>query len=438
MYSRCVFVLSTLALLAVSLMTGPSASAQPRVDAAQDQHQHHQHRQLAVSPLFAPREASGTAWLPDASPMYGVHKQAGEWQLMGHGNVFAQFLYEGGDRGNDQFGSINWAMGMARRTLAGGRFGVRGMFSLEPLTIPGCGYPDSLATGEVCDGGPIHDRQHPHDLFMELAVEYDRPIRGGLRWQLYGGAAGEPALGPAAYPHRLSAMPNPLAPMTHHWFDATHITFGVVTAGVYDSRWKAEGSIFNGREPDEGRTDIDFAPLDSFAGRVWFLPTPQLALQVSAGHLNEAEPAHDGGARIDVDRITASATYHRALPDDGIWASTLAWGRNAESGESTNVLLVETSITLHERDSWFGRFEIGAKPAEDLDVHGADSTFTVAKIQAGYTRYLEAWRGLKPGFGGSVSAGFVPDSLESIYGGRVNSGFGVFVTLRPARHENTR
>jgi hypothetical protein len=48
-------------------------------------------------------------------------------------------------------------------------------------------------------------------------------------------------------------MPNPLAPISHHWLDSTHITFGLVTAGVYANRGKAEASVFNGREPDEKR-----------------------------------------------------------------------------------------------------------------------------------------------------------------------------------------
>jgi hypothetical protein len=135
-------------------------------------------------------------------------------------------------------------------------------------------------------------------------------------------------------------MPNLLAPIAHHWLDATHITFGVVTAGVYGDRWKAEASAFNGRAPDEERTDFDLAPLDSVSGRVWFLPTTTLALQISAGGLTEAEPAEDSGARIDVTRVTASATYHRALQDAGIWATTVAWGRNAEGDHGTNALLV--------------------------------------------------------------------------------------------------
>lgn len=347
-------------------------------------------------------------------------------------------MYEGGDRGSDQFGSINWIMGMARREVGGGRLGLRGMLSLEPWTIAGCGYPDLLATGELCDGEAIHDRRHPHDLFMELAAEYDRPLAGSVRWQVYGGLAGEPALGPAAYPHRLSAMPNPLAPIAHDWLDASHITFGVVTGGVYDRRRKAEASVFNGREPDEHRANLNLAALDSFSGRLWFLPISSLALQISAGHLNDAEAAHEGGLRADVTRVTASVTHHRILGDTSVWASTLAWGRNAEAGDATNALLAETNLTLGERDTWFGRFEIAGKPAHDLDIHDTDEVFTVAKLQGGYTRYLDAWRGLKPGIGAGISAGLVPETLEPVYGGRVNPGFSVFITLRPAAHQMSR
>ena len=309
------------------------------------------------------------------------------------------------------------------------------MFSLEPWTIRGCGYPDLLATGEVCNGEPIHDRQHPHDLIMELAAEYSRPLRGATRWQVYGGLAGEPALGPAAYPHRFSAMPNPLAPISHHWIDATHITFGVVTAGIAARTWKVEGSAFNGREPDDNRANLDLAPLDSVSGRLWYMPTPRLALQISAGHLEEAEAGHSGGGRVDVDRLTASASYQRPLGDAWQWASTVAFGRNRESAVATSALLVETSLALRERDTWFGRFEWAEKSAEDLDIHDSAAIYDVAKLQLGYTTYFPEWRRLRPGFGGSVSVSFVPPSLVPVYGHRANPGIALFLTIRPGTHQ---
>jgi hypothetical protein len=324
-------------------------------------------------------------------------------------------------------------MAMADRDAAEGRLRLRGMISLEPWTINGCGYPDLLASGEVCEGEPIHDQQHPHDLFMELAVSYERPLSDRVRWQLYGGPAGEPALGPTAFPHRISATPSPLAPITHHWLDSTHVTYGVLTGGVSSRRWKAEASLFNGREPDEHRTGFDFAPLYSRSARLWFLPTARWALQFSGGRLKEAEAGHDGGPRVDVDRLTASATYHRTFDTSSIWATTIGWGRNQEAESSgTNGLLVESNLTLRERDTFFARFEVAQKSGHDLALE-SDDRFAVAKLQASYTRYLAPFGGLAPGLGGGFSVALVPASLVSTYGSRANLGAAVFVTIRPSR-----
>jgi hypothetical protein len=413
------------------------------VACAQEAHEHpapaeeaHAGHVIPVTSLFPLREASGTAWLPDMTPMHGVHLRPGPWEVMLHGNVFAQFLYESGEdhRQSQQAGSINWFMAMARRPWAGGRIGLRGMASLEPFTIPGCGYPVLLATGETCHGDTIHDRQHPHDLFMELAVEYDRPLTSSLRWQVYGGPAGEPALGPVAFPHRPSAMPNPVALIGHHWLDATHISFGVLTGGVYGEGWKAEASVFNGREPDENRVDLDLAALDSVSGRLSLAPTPNLALQVSAGHLARAEAQHAGGPVHDVLRVTASATYHRRVRERGLWATTVAWGANEEPTESSHAVVLESAASPDGYNSWFARLEVSGKPAHDLHIHESRRVFTVGKLQGGYVRSLSARHGVQPGFGGTLSASVLPAGLQARYGGAVAPGFGVFLTVRPAAH----
>ena len=222
----------SIAVVVLLASTAASAGAQQQDHEAhaapQDPHAGHD---STAATVFSRRESSGTAWLPDATPMHGAHRRTGMWDVMLHGNAFTQFLYEGGEehRTSHQAGSINWFMAMARRPLGAGRLGARAMLSLEPWTIPGCGYPDLLATGETCDGDSIHDRQHPHDLFMELALEYDRPLTSATRVQFYGGPAGEPALGPVAFPHRASAMANPVAPIGHHWLDATHMTVRATT-----------------------------------------------------------------------------------------------------------------------------------------------------------------------------------------------------------------
>ena len=189
--------------------------------------------------------------------------------------------------------------------------------------------------------------------------------------------------------------------------------------------------MFNGREPDENRSNFDFAAMDSWSGRLWFLPTNRWSLQVSAGRLTEAEAGHDEGPRVDVDRVTGSATYHRAVRAGTIWASTIGWGRNHEPGNSaTNAFFAESNLTLDERDSWFGRFELSEKSGHDLAIE-SDELFTVAKLQAGYTRYFSAWNGVKPGIGAGLATGIVPEWLRTLYGSRLNFGFAVFVTLRP-------
>ena len=413
------------------------------------QHVHDPSQQSAepvgMAAMFPPREASGTAWVPDFTPMYGLHRQAGDWWLMLHWNVFGQFLYESGDdhRSGSQAGSINWVMGMARRPLGAGRLGFRLMASVDPWTIGDCGYPNLLATGEMCDGDTIHDRQHPHDLFMEVAADYERPINRSLRWQLYAGLSGEPALGPAAFPHRLSSMSNPVAPITHHWLDSTHISFGVITTGIQARQWKAEMSVFNGREPDENRADFDLAKLDSVSGRFTWLPSKELALQFSMAHLEEAEEEFAPEPRTDVDRTTASVTYHRPVGGNGSWASLLAWGMNshieivpgATLDLTTHALLLESAYSLRNRHNWFGRFEVVGKPAHDLHAHEfATRVFTVGKVQGGYELTLPAWRGLVTGVGGTFSVSLLPEDLAVRYDGRVAPGFGVFVSLRPTRH----
>ena len=408
------------------------------------------HEHVAVNaPLLTPtRETSGTSWLPQSTPMYGVHRPWRGWDIRLNGVVFVQALFEPRERhrtggaSTRQGGSLNWGMAQARRNLGGGRFGVRTMFSAEPWTVPGCGSLSFLATGEVCEGDTIHDRQQPHDLFMELAVEYERGLRGPWRWQIYAGLAGEPALGPPGYPHRASAMINPIGPITHHWLDATSVTFGLVTLGVHNQRWKAETSIFNGREPDERRVDLDLGAFDSIAGRVSFLPTERLAVQVSGGRLREATTDFPFPGDDPVTRLTTSAVYHVPLGASGLWATTVACGMNhvretVAGGllhATTIGALLESSVTFSGRHTVFGRGEVGGMPAHHLHAHEyATSVFAIGKVQVGYVRHLKAAKGLVAGIGGTVSLGLLSPELAPRYSGRTSPSFGAFLSLQAAR-----
>jgi hypothetical protein len=367
---------------------------------------------------------------PPPGDEHAAHRLDGDsWTFSLHGTLFAQYLQEWAPihRGSHQAGSINWFMAEARHPLAGGRAAIRTMLSAEPWTIPGCGYPDLLATGELCDGDGLHDRQHPHDLFMEAAGEYERPFRDGtLAWRVYGGPAGEPALGPPAFPHRASAAVNPVAPISHHWLDATHISFGVVTAGVSGRGWRAETSAFNGREPDESRGGFDLAPLDSVSARLTVQPAAWLALQLSGGRLESAEQDFAGGARYDITRVTASAVYQR-----GAVAATLAWGSSTERGQQTHAGLAEATVTLGHQ-AVFGRAELNGKPSHALHIHEQPgAVLLVGKLQGGYVRFLRSTPGLQVGVGGAASAALVPASIRPNYGG-VGLGVAAFTVIRPA------
>jgi hypothetical protein len=390
---------------------------------------------MSAGPLGIPwsREGSGTAWLPDASPMYAVHAASGSWSLMIHGSVFLQYIAEGGARGESQLGSVNWLMAMARRPVGGGDLALRVMASAEPLTVGRCGFPQLLQSGESCHGRPLHDRQHPHDLLMEAAAKYDRALTDGLGVELYGGPVAEPALGPVAFPHRPSALPSPSAPISHHWLDASHISFGSLTAGLFGRTWKAEASIFNGREPDEDRYDLDIAALDSYSGRLTLIPTASWALQLSAGHLREAEPGEHGAGRVDVDRYTASAAHSRLLGETGVWASTLAWGRNVEAGRGSDALLAESTLDLG-RNVLFARAEWVQKTGHDLVLPHelGKERFGVAQVTGGYVRQLAPVSGWVPGLGGRLSVSVVPRSLQPFYGRRAPLGFAIWASVRPA------
>jgi hypothetical protein len=243
------------------------------------------------------RESSGTAWVPDSTPTYGKMFMFGDDMLMLHGAIWPRYVNASTRRGDDGIDAPNWIMAMYSHPLGeNAQLGLRGMMSLDPLTEGGRGYPLLFQSGETWHDQPLHDRQHPHDLFAELSATYSQKFAHDFSSYIYFGMPGEPALGPPTFMHRASAMDNPDAPIGHHWQDSTHITFGVATLGVAWKNVKAEGSIFTGREPNEDRYDFDRPRFDSYSGRISWNPTSDLALQVSP-----PSPAHRAVERSGVE-----------------------------------------------------------------------------------------------------------------------------------------
>jgi hypothetical protein len=379
------------------------------------------------------RMGSGTTWIPDAVSLPARHFMGRKWTAMLHGFVFGQYDYQDGPRGDEQFGSLNWGMLMATREVGGGWLQFRTMLSLDPATVTGRGYPLLLQTGESYRGEALRDRQHPHDFLMEVAALYERPVAADLALSLYVAPSGEPALGPVAFMHRPSAMDDPVAPIGHHWQDATHITYGVITAGLFSRRWKVEGSIFTGREPDDRRWNFDPITLDSYSARTTFNPDSQWTFTAGYGSMNDPEALHSG----DMQRLVVSAMHGRRIGDAGQVATSLVYGTNAVSGHGrSHAVLVESEAVLDRRNTLFGRVEVVQKSAEELVIDpataDADDLFSVGHLSLGYIREVVALRGATLGIGGRGTINLVPTALESTYDSRTPLGALIFLRVRAA------
>lgn len=355
-------------------------------------------------------EGSGTARLPgNEGAMPGQHVMSGDWMFMLHGAVSTQNTKATGPRGDDKVYATSMAMLMAERETGWGRLQFKSMFSLEPA-MDASGYPNLFATGEEAHGLPIVDRQHPHDLFMELAARVDINAGDGSLF-LYGGPVGEPALGPSAFMHRGSATYNPEPPITHHWFDSTHITYGVVTAGYAARTWQIEASAFRGQEPDEHRWNIETLRLDSWSVRATFNPSPKWALQASYGHLKRPESGHPGE---DENRFTTSAHFANGK---GLSAMLAFSAKSRVPGDTLTAFLGEVNWDIDQHNTLFGRMENVSNdelfPAASHPLH--DTAFRVSKFQLGYARRI-AVGPFELALGGSLAAYAKPAALTPYYG----------------------
>jgi hypothetical protein len=174
----------------------------PRPSPHHDHTMHEMKMQSSVN-LAEPmtREGSGTSWLPDSSPMYGRMFMLGNDMLMLHGAAFPRYTNVSTRRGDDRIDAPNWLMGMFAHPLGDtAQLGVRLMMSLDPLTEGGRGYPLLFQSGESWHDQPLHDRQHPHDLFSELSLTYSQKFTSDLSGYIYFGYPGR-ARPRAAYIH---------------------------------------------------------------------------------------------------------------------------------------------------------------------------------------------------------------------------------------------
>ena len=383
-------------ILLVGLWLGGISSLAPSFARAQD----HVHD-------AAPAQSAGWQWHADASAFFGFNHQD---------RKFRDFsVWE----------SQNWLMGHGERSVGRSRLRLTSMLSLEPFTLREIGSPQTFQTGETYQRAALIDYQHPHDLLMALGGEMRVPTRHATL--IFGAdVVGSPSLGPPAFMHRRSADVNPQAPLAHHHLDATHITPGVLRAGVAVSAWTLEGSWFQGREPDEDRTDIDLGALDSYALRLSWAKGAWSA-QASGGWLNEPELV----TPYDATRLTASLSYHGTN-----LAWTAAFGQNREIHGNLEAYMLEGVWRARLRDTFYTRIESVAKDILDVGFHpvGTFHPHRQSQVGAATIGYLrEVLRSPIGAFGvgADITAHAVPANLRESYGSPVSFHAFIRYRLRP-------
>ncbi|WP_181955709.1 hypothetical protein [Granulicella sp. WH15] len=424
--------------------------------------------------------SSGTSIEPDATPHPMLTTQRGPWMLMLHANIFiADTQQHATDnptappaalcaeiespcvasyrRGSDKLFSTNWIMPMAMRPLgSNGRYGqltLRTMLSLEPATVADRQYPELFQQGETAFGRPIVDGQHPHNFVMELGALYDLRLGHHALLSLYAAPVGDPAIGPTAYPHRLSASEDPIAALGHHQQDSTHIAFNVFTAGLTWKTIRLEGSGFHGAEPTESRWNFEPSPnghaVDSDSLRLTWSPTRNWSGQYSIAHITSPEALHPSE---DQRRQTASVMYTRpigahhdttsmpgmdmATPATGSWSTTFVWGqtKSIPDGELDNSYLLESLLNFHTRNYLWTRIESAARTTDLLlgpNTAIAPPESSVGHVQAytlGYDRDFRLGHVLAAP-GAQFTLYRAPDALVSTYG-RTPFGAVAFVRFR--------
>ena len=267
------------------------------------------------------------------TPAPAATVESSGWHFMQDGVVYGMSNHQGGPRGGDEFVVPNWWMGMATRKVRRSEL----TFNDDAQPRPGDGRQERLReifqVGETLDGRPLIDRQHPHDFFMQLAAVWRTPLSAttGVDPRRRAGRASRRSGRSRSCIGRRRRRIR-LAPLGHHTFDSTHIAFGVVTAAVDHGRWMVEGSLFNGREPDENRWDFDFGRLDSVSGAA------VVSADASSGSSRFPPAASTSPEELEPGNVTSARRRRRrgsSVNGDDFTAVTAGYGVNVDARHAT-------------------------------------------------------------------------------------------------------
>ena len=379
------------------------------------------------------QDGSGTAWVPKSTQMFGWMRMGARDMQMTHGAIFPRYVSAGSQRGSRRADAPNWLMFMGTHALGErAQFGYTAMLSADTLTENQTGYPLLFQTGESAYGMQLHDRQHPHDLFSELAVTYSTRLGAASSAYVYLGYPGEPALGPTAFMHRRIAYDMPDSTIGHHWQDASHIQFGVATLGFAPAaNVKIEASTFTGREPNEVRTNFDRIHLDSYSTRLSWNPNDNVSTEVSYAFIKSPEALDP---LTNQHRLVGSLLYNKPLGVDRNLYAGFVVGQNIESGGGrTSSYLAEADYQMGANTA-YARLEAGTRTARDLVIPNVDpaTVYSVGAYTFGgvhdLTRNPAA---LNVGLGAQFTLGSKAAGLDALYGSGTPLGYEVFLRIRP-------
>ena len=292
------------------------------------------------------------------------------------------------------------------------------MLSLDAATVGSDGYRELFQVGEVFNGQPIIDRQHPHDFFMQTAASWRTTCRRRRASRSREHQSGSPALGPVAFMHRASAFDNPMAPLSHHTFDSTHVSFGVVTGGVSTGRGRSRARCSTAANRTNTGGTSTSARLIRSRDVCGSSRTPSgrfRSRQVISSSRSRLEPGN-------IERTTASASWTRTRGRE-VSSVTAGYGRNDTSHGDRQAVFLEGARHTG-RHTLYARLEV-LQP-EFAETNSPLTTFTVGGVRNVFTG-----SGLAGGFGGGVTFHFPPAELEPDYGPHPVS-FQVFFRLRRA------
>ena len=382
---------------------------------------------------------------PDPSehqPQVSPPPTTGNWTWTSDANIFVGYNYQSRLFADaSAWESQNWFMLAGERALGPGTLTLHGMLSLEPLTVGRLtfvggtrfstgGSPQLFQTGESYQNQPLVNYQHPHDLLMGLGATY-RIQQPRVAYVLGADLVGSPPLGPTPFMHRESARDNPQVPLTHHDVDSTHISAGVLHAGIESGPMTLEAAVFRGAEPDENHFNIEKPGLDSWSARAgWHRGSWQA--QFSGGRLHEPEWFEP----YDQTRLTASVGFNGAVASRPLTA-TLAWGHHREDNgfnDHADGYLLEWDLRATGSTTLYGRTEVSRKQIFGLGLHPAGFNHPhfyshIRAITLGAIRDIAPARWGRLGVGADLTVyGMSPDMINYFDGSR---SFHVFLRWRP-------